>query len=308
MTTPRDELQPAPREEGSAVPFRVLGRAARSAASAASEAVATDDDAVALAALAELDQALAELAQLVTVVPALIAASFPGGAVQREIADRAARLKDATASVAAQRAALDQLKAVGADLSETVAAYQDLREQAARLRRLERLAGALTELASQQKVIDDRVAVLTESAGADESRFAAGCADLLRLTTERLQILEPRTRELAEHAGAEQARLAAVEAEASAKQAALARSAERLAELRLLCDSSAAALREHAEADREVLRVLSQLPDSVGDGSDADGLDVTRQVLADVQSDLMSADDKLKRVLEARELTPVTGP
>ena len=305
MATLRDELLSAA-AEGPAAPFRVLRAAAAWAAAAVSEA-ARADDATALTALAELDLALADLGRLAGAVPALIQASFPGGRVEDELAARTARVQETTAAVAGQQSALAALKSADAELSETLATHQQLRDQVTRLRRLERLAGGLSELAAQQKLIDARIVTLTESVAAQEEKLAAGCADLIRLTAERLAVLEPRTRELAEQAGAEQARLAELEAEANAQQAALAQAAERLAELRELRDSRAAALLLHAQADLEVLTALSPSPGAVGNGP-ASGLDTARQSLAEIQSALAQVDLRLTAALEARELTPVTGP
>jgi chromosome segregation ATPase len=302
MSTLRDELLSAA-DEG---PFRVLRLAAAAAAAAASEAAAADD-AAALTALAELDLALSELGRLAGVVPALIRASFPGGQVKDEVTARAARLVEATAAVTAQQSALTALESADAELTETLAAHQRLRDQITGLRRLERLAGALTELAAQQKLIDDRIATLTESTTVPEENLAAGCANLIRLTTARLALLEPRTRKLAEQAGGEQARLAELEAETNTQQDALAQAAERFAELRELRDSRAAALRLHAQSDLEVLAALSPSARPAGAGPTS-GLDAARQSLAEIESSLARIDLRLTAALEARELTPITEP
>jgi chromosome segregation ATPase len=305
MATLPDELLSAA-GEGPAAPFRVLRRAAAWAAAAVSEAAGADD-ATALTALAELDLALADLGQLASAVPALIKTSFPGGQVEAELAARTARAEEAAAAVTAQQSALTALKSADAELTATLAAHQQLRDQVTRLRRLERLAGALTELAAQLKLLNDRIAALTESTAAPEENLAAGCAELIRLTTERLAILEPRTRELAEQAGAEQARLAELEAATNTQQAELAKAAERLAELRELRDSGAAALRLHAQADLEVLTALAPSARAAGAGP-ASGLDAARQSLAEIESSLAQVELRLTAALQARELTPVTGP
>ena len=305
MSTPRDELLTAA-DETTATPFRVLRRAAAWAAAAVSEAAGADD-ATALTALAELDLALADLDQLASAVPTLIRASFPGGQIEDELAARTARIGEAAAAVTTQRSALTALESANAALTETLDAHQQLRDQVTRLRRLERLAGALTELAAQQKLIDDRIATLTQSTAQPEEDLAAGCADLIRLTAGRLAILEPRARELAERAGAEQTRLAELEAVTSTQQAELDRAAERLAELRTLHESRAAALRLHAEADLEVLTALSPLAGPAS-GRPASGLDAARQSLAKIESALTQVDLRLTAALEARELMPVTGP
>ena len=304
MSTPRDELLTAA-DDTTAAPFRVLRRAAAWATTAVAEAAGADD-ATALTALAELDLALADLGQLASTVPALIRASFPGGQVEAELTARTARIAETAVAVTAQRSALTALESADAELTETLAAHQQLRDQVTRLRRLERLAAALTELAGQQKLIDDRIATLTESTAQPEESLAAGSADLIRLTTERLAVLEPRTRELAERAGARQAELAELEAETSTQQAALDQAAQRVAELRDLRNARAAALRLHAAADLEVLTALAPLAGPVG--GPASGLDAARQSLAEIESALARVDHRLTAALEARELTPVTGP
>ncbi|MEU8006201.1 hypothetical protein AB0B66_34010 [Catellatospora sp. NPDC049111] len=243
----------------------------------------------AIEAVIGLDAALSGAVLALARVPDVLTEASAGRAVDEYVDQRAASVRDLADKVAAARVTFDELRESEQELRVRAGEHAELLERIRRLRRLERLVGALDEVSGQRAVVDERLAVLEQVAGAVDEGLTTATADLLRLSTQRLAVLtEPARATLAQAADA-QARLAVLENEVGNARVDLDAATARHAALAAERDQTLAALRLHAEADRAVAAAL--LPHAPG----AEGESLTRllAILNEVRDRLAEVDAAL---------------
>jgi chromosome segregation ATPase len=290
---------PVPAEEAA---FAALCQAAAQAAAVAAEVTRSGDDVRALRCVVALDRALAEIGGLATAVPGVLLAAFPGAAVEAALKEKLTEVDRMAQAVRNHRAQLDQLTAAEDHLRRRVTDHEMLRQRVTDLRRLERTAEVLPQLAEYHALIEERVAALSAPVQAAESGLARAASDLAPLADDTLNRLAPQLRELTRGVAERVAAVARAEADIAELEQNLADTLLRERELADLREHSLAALAEHARADRAVLDAITGSSDGPGgvDLALARELDGVRAALADVDAALETADLTLGRALAVR--------
>jgi chromosome segregation ATPase len=255
-----------------------------------------------------LDDALTELTRLTAAVPSVVAAAQPGPDVEAYLRARSEELAQLRDAVAASRSRLAELRRSEGELRALLAEHEQLHAQVTELRRLERLARALAELAAQRSVIEARLAELAGPVGSLERDISRGSSQLLQLTEQQRAALDPQARRALEQCAAAQAALHAAEAQFAHDQAALATAEARQDELRALRDEQVAALRAHAQSDHAVAVALADV-DHVDDAgaADAAAVDRARVMLKGIEERLRELDRVLGAAIldRAAERRPI---
>ncbi|MFC5822277.1 hypothetical protein [Nonomuraea insulae] len=250
----------------------------------------------ALADVIRLDDAVTELAGLSRAVPGLLAEADAGRDVAAYLRDREADLAvlgESLSTLRARRTALgEHEERVRAALSE----HAGLSDQVTALRRAERLAGALGELAAQRSVIERRLAEIGGPVADAENDLLAASERLLLLSEERRAALAPRLREALERAATAQAALREEEAATARAEADAEAATARFAELADLRERRLESAKAHARADSEIAAALA------GDG--LTGTDRARALLDGIDDRLREVDVALTGALAGRAGRP----
>src|SRR5437868_6492705 len=167
-------------EDGPAAALTVLRLAADWSASVLTAGAGLDDDVAAFQTVMALDDALEPLAAVGHAIPGLVAAASPGRPVHDHLREQHAALAAARDRLAADRAALAELDAIGQDLAEQVAEHDRLQDRVAELHRLRTLADEVEALRAQAAVFDAALEQMAAPPAEEaENALAEGAGNLL---------------------------------------------------------------------------------------------------------------------------------
>ena len=194
------------RPPGAAVAARELGAAVDRLATAL-RTIPADAEAAAYDSLRDLNEALSGLAGLLGEVPRIVGLGDPAPAVERRLEQSQAELVARQADIALYRKALDGLAATEKDLDEVTARARALRERVTELEAARQTAGEIPRLRSMVQALEEDIAALDATDGADVIARVITAAERLATMTDSQRVT----------AGAKAAGLAA-RAEAAAEE------------------------------------------------------------------------------------------